>query len=80
MNQTEIEAELAEPGAQEILERTFAHQACTGRDGTPRAMYDQQVRIVIRPTWARFYDFGAGRIPASLQRLAEQSAAGASHG
>lgn len=37
-------------------------------------MYEQMVRIAVAPSWARFYDFGAGRLPATLQRLAEQAA------
>lgn len=35
-----------------------------------RSMYQQMVRISIEPLWARFYDFGAGRVPAFLQNLA----------
>ena len=35
-----------------------------------RSMYKQTVRIAIEPRWARFYDFGAGRVPAFLARLA----------
>ena len=35
-----------------------------------RGMYDQMARIAIRPTWARYYDFGVGRMPAFLQELA----------
>jgi len=38
-----------------------------------RAMYDRMARIAIRPTWVRFWDFGAGRMPRFLQELAEQS-------
>lgn len=38
-----------------------------------RRMYAQMARIAITPTWARFYDFGAGRLPQFLQELAEQS-------
>ena len=37
-----------------------------------RAMYKQMARIAVRPDWARFYDFGAGRLPAFLQQLAAQ--------
>jgi nitroimidazol reductase NimA-like FMN-containing flavoprotein (pyridoxamine 5'-phosphate oxidase superfamily) len=33
-------------------------------------MYDQMVRISIVPTWARYFDFGAGRMPAFLLDLA----------
>jgi hypothetical protein len=34
-----------------------------------RAVYRQMARISISPNWARFYDFGAGRVPAFLARL-----------
>jgi len=38
-----------------------------------RDVYDQQARIAIRPTWVRFYDFGAGRLPRSLQDFIERN-------
>jgi len=38
-----------------------------------RAMYHQMARIAITPRWARYYDFGAGRMPRFLQELAEQN-------
>ena len=34
-----------------------------------RSTYKQMVRISIEPQWARFYDFGAGRLPAFLADL-----------
>jgi hypothetical protein len=34
-----------------------------------RSTYQQMVRISIEPVWARFYDFGAGRLPAFLAKL-----------
>jgi hypothetical protein len=34
-----------------------------------RSVYKQMVRISIEPQWARFYDFGAGRVPAFLVNL-----------
>ena len=34
-------------------------------------MYEQMVRISIEPQWARFYDFGAGRLPTFLTNLAK---------
>lgn len=40
-----------------------------------RKMYDQMARIRIEPRWARFYDFGAGRLPPFLSKLAERAAA-----
>jgi nitroimidazol reductase NimA-like FMN-containing flavoprotein (pyridoxamine 5'-phosphate oxidase superfamily) len=36
-----------------------------------RTMYDQMVRISIEPQWARFFDFGAGRLPRFLTELAK---------
>jgi hypothetical protein len=36
-----------------------------------REVFDQQARISIKPEWARFFDFGAGRLPPFLSRLAE---------
>jgi hypothetical protein len=33
-------------------------------------MYDEMARIPIVPSWARFYDFGAGRMPTFLKELA----------
>ena len=34
-----------------------------------RQTYEQMVRITIVPRWARYYDFGAGRLPAFLTEL-----------
>jgi Pyridoxamine 5'-phosphate oxidase len=34
-----------------------------------RSVYKQMARISITPSWARFYDFGAGRVPDFLTRL-----------
>jgi nitroimidazol reductase NimA-like FMN-containing flavoprotein (pyridoxamine 5'-phosphate oxidase superfamily) len=34
-----------------------------------RSVYEQMVRISIEPRWARFYDFGAGRLPTFLAKL-----------
>jgi len=36
-----------------------------------RSVFEQQARISIAPKWVRFYDFGAGRLPPFLRRLAE---------
>ena len=33
------------------------------------SLYDQMARISIEPVWARFFDFGAGRMPAFLTKL-----------
>ena len=42
-----------------------------------RAMSDQMARISIEPRWARFYDFGAGRMPSFLLKLASGAEPGA---
>jgi hypothetical protein len=34
------------------------------------SLYDRMARISIEPAWARFFDFGAGRMPAFLTKLA----------
>jgi hypothetical protein len=34
-----------------------------------RSIYKQMARIAITPDWARFYDFGAGRVPGFLLKL-----------
>ncbi len=39
-----------------------------------RQMYDQMARSAIRPRWARFYDFDAGRVPQFLLDLAARAA------
>lgn len=38
-----------------------------------RGFYPQMARIAVTPTWARFYDYGTGRMPRFLQELAERS-------
>jgi len=38
-----------------------------------RGTYMQMARITIAPTWARFYDFGAGRFPTFLRRLVDST-------
>ena len=37
-----------------------------------RSLYDAMARISIEPVWARFFDFGAGRMPAFLTKLVAQ--------
>ena len=41
----------------------------TGFESQVRATYDQMARISIEPVWARFFDFGAGRMPSFLTKL-----------
>ncbi len=56
-------------GARKIMDADAMaqfEQAC-------RELYDQMARIAITPSWVRYFDFGAGRVPRFLQDLAEQS-------
>lgn len=41
-------------------------------EGAVRQMYRRMVRITIEPSWARFFDYGGGRVPRFLTELAEQ--------
>lgn len=36
-----------------------------------RGFYPAMARLSVEPTWARVYDFGAGRLPGFLQDLAD---------
>jgi hypothetical protein len=53
--------------------RSMDSEAASQFEQNVRRMYDQMARIAIAPTWVRFYDFGAGRMPRFLQELAEKS-------
>ena len=53
--------------------RTMGAKAAAEFEQNVRRMYDQMARIAITPHWARYYDFGAGRMPQFLQDLAEQN-------
>ena len=53
--------------------KTMQPEAAAEFEQNVRAMYVRMARIAIRPTWVRFWDFGAGRMPRFLQELAEQS-------
>ena len=52
--------------------KTMDPEQVAGFETEVNKMYDQMARISIVPTWARFYDFGAGRLPGFLQELVEQ--------
>jgi nitroimidazol reductase NimA-like FMN-containing flavoprotein (pyridoxamine 5'-phosphate oxidase superfamily) len=54
--------------------KTMSPEEVAGFEQAVQAMYPQMVRISITPDWARYYDFGGGRLPATLQRLAEEAA------
>ena len=39
------------------------------------SLYDRMARISVEPAWARFFDFGAGRMPSFLTKLVDEAAA-----
>jgi Pyridoxamine 5'-phosphate oxidase len=52
--------------------RSMGAEAAAEFEKNCRAMYDQMARIAIVPSWVRFYDFGAGRMPRFLKELADR--------
>lgn len=55
--------------------KSMGDEAAAEFEKACRAMYDQMARIAIVPTWVRFYDFGAGRMPKFLTELAARAGA-----
>ena len=51
--------------------KTMDDQQARQFEANVRMLYQQMARISIEPRWARYYDFGAGRIPGFLRKLAE---------
>src|SRR5215468_1274898 len=55
--------------------KTMDSQQAGQFEAQVRKLYRQMARIIIEPQWARYYDFGAGRIPGFLRKLVEDNAA-----
>ena len=53
--------------------KTMDAEAAAEFERNVRRMYEQMARIAIVPQWARYYDFGAGRMPRFLQELAQRN-------
>jgi Pyridoxamine 5'-phosphate oxidase len=53
--------------------KTLAAEQVEEFEHQVRSMYAQMARISIEPRWARFYDFGAGRVPSFLSKLATEA-------
>jgi hypothetical protein len=51
--------------------KTMDDQQARQFEENVRMLYQQMARITIEPRWARYYDFGAGRVPGFLRKLAE---------
>jgi hypothetical protein len=55
----------------EAAAKSMEGEELAGFEAAVRETYDRMARIAIRPDWARFFDFGAGRVPAFLRALAD---------
>jgi nitroimidazol reductase NimA-like FMN-containing flavoprotein (pyridoxamine 5'-phosphate oxidase superfamily) len=53
--------------------KTMDAEAAAQFEQNCRELYDQMARIAITPHWARYHDFGAGRLPRFLQDLVERT-------
>lgn len=58
-------------------EKTFPDDQLDQFAEQARGMYKQMARITIVPTWAKVFDFATGRVPAFLQRLADEGSTAA---
>jgi hypothetical protein len=63
---------VADVDLQAVSKRNLACRANTF-EAHVRGFYKQMARITIAPTWARVYDFGAGRLPNFLRRLVDST-------
>jgi nitroimidazol reductase NimA-like FMN-containing flavoprotein (pyridoxamine 5'-phosphate oxidase superfamily) len=53
--------------------KSMGPEAAAAFEENCRKLYAQMARIAITPSWVRFYDFGAGRLPRFLEDLADQA-------
>lgn len=53
--------------------KTLPPDQVAGFEDAVGHMYEQMARITIAPAWARFYDFGAGRLPGFLDRMVREA-------
>lgn len=69
----DAEIEVVDGVVPEYLEaaaKSMEGEELAGFEAAVRDTYDRMARISIRPDWARYFDFGAGRVPAFLRALA----------
>jgi hypothetical protein len=50
----------------------LGYQVAFQGGGRLRSIHRRMARISIEPRWARYYDFGAGRVPAFLAELGQE--------
>jgi pyridoxamine 5'-phosphate oxidase-like protein len=68
----DAEVEVVDGVAPEYLAaaaKSYSGDDLAAFEAAVRATYDRMARISIVPDWARWFDFGAGRLPGFLQRL-----------
>ncbi len=53
--------------------RTMDEASAAEFERNCRDLYDRMARIAVTPTWVRYYDFGAGRVPRFLRELAART-------
>jgi uncharacterized protein YndB with AHSA1/START domain len=56
--------------------KTMSGEQAAQFEANVRSVYKQMARITIQPSWARYYDFTAGRVPEFLLRLVSDSSPG----
>ncbi|MBS1892541.1 MAG: pyridoxamine 5'-phosphate oxidase family protein [Actinobacteria bacterium] len=68
----DAEIEVVDGVVPEYLEaaaKSMTGEELAGFEAAVRQTYDRMARISIRPDWARYFDFGAGRVPDFLRAL-----------
>jgi len=68
----DAEIEVVDGVVPEYLEaaaKSMEGEELAGFEAAVRQTYDRMARISIRPDWARYFDFGAGRVPDFLRAL-----------
>jgi nitroimidazol reductase NimA-like FMN-containing flavoprotein (pyridoxamine 5'-phosphate oxidase superfamily) len=71
----DAEIEVVDGVAPEYLEaaaKSMEGEALAAFEAAVRETYDRMARISIRPDWARYFDFGEGRVPGFLRALASK--------
>jgi hypothetical protein len=53
----------------EAAAKSMEGEELAGFEAAVRETYDRMARISVHPDWARYFDFGAGRVPDFLRAL-----------
>ena len=60
-------------GVPRLVREGTGRCSTAGVEAQVRQTYERMARIAITPRWARFYDFGAGRLPTFLGKLVAEA-------